>query len=436
MQGNNQIASLTGSPLGHYIKSIRIHYFRALFLHMLKVLWLCSWYPNEEDRFTGDFIQRQARAVSSFASIDLFHVVESKEGRYGLHSSEYNDHLKEHIQYIPCLQGNTRNKYSRIVRYFRAHQNFLKNYMAEYGLPDVVHVQVPIKAGLFAWYIKKKWQIPYIVTEHYGIYSNLAEDHYFKRSFLFRYLTKRVILNAKFLTTVSFSLGKEINDAGIRKRFKVVPNVVDTSLFKPSYSKNNTPFRFIHVSNMAPIKNVKGIIMAAKQLSEIRKDFELHFIGAEPAEYVSLAEELNLLNRQVFFRKEIPYHEVAEEIRRSHAMIIFSDTETQSCVAIEALCCGKPVIVTQTGGVKELVDEHNGLQVKPRDEKALCRAMDKLMNEYSKYDVNRIVSKAAARYSYEAVGQKFLKLYERMGVSKKGMPNEEEDLILTQPEEL
>lgn len=422
MQGNNQIASLTGSPLGHYIKSIRIHYFRPLFLHMLKVLWLCSWYPNEEDRFTGDFIQRQARAVSQFASLDVFHIVESYEGRKGLHSSEYNDQLREHIQYLPC---DRLSKPSRLIHYFRAHQQFLSSYIAQHGAPDLIHVQIPMKAGLFAWYAKKRLQIPYIVTEHYGIYSTLAEDHFFKRSFLFRYFTKLILLNAKFLTTVSFSLGKEINDAGIRKRFKVVPNVVDTTLFKPSYIKNNSTFRFVHVSNMAQVKNVRGMIMAAKQLSETGKKFELHFIGAEPDEYVSLAEELNLLNRQVFFKKEIPYNEVAEEIRRSHAMIIFSDTESQSCVAIEALCSGKPVIVTQTGGVKELIDEHNGLQVKPRDEKALFKAMDKMINEYGNYDVNKIVSKASARYSYEAVGQKFLKIYERT-IRRKSQKSEEE----------
>lgn len=41
------------------------------------VLWLCSWYPNDTDLFIGDFIQRQAQAVSLFAHVDVFSVIDA-----------------------------------------------------------------------------------------------------------------------------------------------------------------------------------------------------------------------------------------------------------------------------------------------------------------------------------------------------------------------
>lgn len=392
---------------------------------MIRALWFCSWYPNEEDRFTGDFIQRQARAVSKFADLDVYHVVESYEGRQGLFSSEYNDQLREHIEYIPCAPRDRRSKPPRLVKYLRAYVHFLKEYIKVHGKPDLIHVQVPMKAGLIALYAKKRWQIPYIVTEHYGIYSGQVEDAFVKRGFFFRYFSRKIIQEAKFLTTVSFSLGKEINEAGIKKRFKVVPNVVDTELFKPGLHPTGSVFRFIHISNMAPIKNVKGILQAVKQLTEIRTDFELHLIGAEPPELIELARELEILNRQVFFRGEIPYTDVALAMRQSEALIVFSENETQSCVALEALCSGKPLIVTQAGGVKELVDERNGFVVKPGDEKALRKAMDKIMNVYDRYQPHEIAAKASARYSYDAVGNKFLRIYERLS-HRIAAPKEEE----------
>jgi hypothetical protein len=34
------------------------------------------------------------------------------------------------------------------------------------GLPDIVHVQVPYKSGLAARYLRWRFGIPYVVTEH------------------------------------------------------------------------------------------------------------------------------------------------------------------------------------------------------------------------------------------------------------------------------
>ena len=40
----------------------------------MKVLWLASWYPNQLDKFTGDFIQRHARAVSQYCKVHVIFV--------------------------------------------------------------------------------------------------------------------------------------------------------------------------------------------------------------------------------------------------------------------------------------------------------------------------------------------------------------------------
>jgi hypothetical protein len=36
------------------------------------ILWLVSWYPNKLKPFDGDFIQRHAKAVSLFQTLQLF----------------------------------------------------------------------------------------------------------------------------------------------------------------------------------------------------------------------------------------------------------------------------------------------------------------------------------------------------------------------------
>src|SRR6185436_6828034 len=44
------------------------------------ILWLPSWYPNKISPYDGDFIQRHARAVSTFIQIHVVHFVRDIKG--------------------------------------------------------------------------------------------------------------------------------------------------------------------------------------------------------------------------------------------------------------------------------------------------------------------------------------------------------------------
>ena len=49
------------------------------------------------------------------------------------------------------------------------------------NLPDLVHVQVALKAGLIALYLKWKYRIPYVLTEHWsGYYPEAQRTAYIK----------------------------------------------------------------------------------------------------------------------------------------------------------------------------------------------------------------------------------------------------------------
>ena len=47
---------------------------------MMKVLWLTSWYPNDLDKWNGDFIQRQAQAAALYGNITVIHVEADAQG--------------------------------------------------------------------------------------------------------------------------------------------------------------------------------------------------------------------------------------------------------------------------------------------------------------------------------------------------------------------
>jgi glycosyltransferase involved in cell wall biosynthesis len=196
-----------------------------------------------------------------------------------------------------------------------------------------------------------------------------------------------------------------------KKSYAVISNVVDTSLFNYSPAPPASNFQFIHVSNMIPLKNTRGIIEAAAELKKNRSDFKVLLVGNIKEEYHELARQLQLLDTVIFFKGILPYKQIAKQIAAAHALIIFSDTESQSCVVLEALCSGRPAIVTNTGGVKELIHEDNGFKVQVRDTGDLVQKMNDMIEQYPSFDLEKISREAISNYSYDAVGRQFFELY-------------------------
>ena len=163
---------------------------------MKKVLWLASWYPNAEEPFIGDFIKRHAEAVSMYQPLTVLFV-----GKYGppIHADITNavvrgnktGSFEENILYYRSTGDSNimLSKIKSLYTYFKKHAEFIRQLRKRDDLPDLIHVHVAWKAGLFALYLKWKYKIPYVLTEHWTGYYEEAKDSLFKKSFLTRYLT-------------------------------------------------------------------------------------------------------------------------------------------------------------------------------------------------------------------------------------------------------
>ena len=125
----------------------------------------------------------------------------------------------------------------------------------------------------------------------------------------------------------------------------------------------------------------QGIIDAAKILSAKRTDFELKIIGRTSSTILNYAEQSGLLNQTVFFSGEIPYSHVANEMNEADAFILFSRSESSSCVVQESLCCGLPIISTQVGIALETIDESNGVFVEIDNSNSLAEKMNEMINK-------------------------------------------------------
>ena len=378
-----------------------------------KILWLCSWYPSATDPFNGDFIQRHARAAALYNDIHVIHVVGCVDGQMAPQAVEIREEagLTEQLFYFNKSQTIP----GRLLAQFQWTSLFrkgIRQYINRQGLPDLVHVQIPMKAGLLALWMRRKYHIPYLVTEHWGIYNEVEKLNYAGRSSLFKKYTRNIFRQAAAFISVSHYLAAGVNRLVLEKEYTVIPNVTDTRLFHPGTAKAPR-FRFIHVSNMVPLKNAEGILRAFHAIIQAGEDAELVMVGNQNQLLPALMIQYGLSPERVFFKGEVAYVQVAAEMRQAHALLVFSDIENSPCVIGEALCCGLPVIATRTGGIPELVNEENAILVNPRDETGLAEAMKTVMHNRKIYRPEQIAEKARTRFGYETAGKQMDSLYQQ-----------------------
>jgi len=101
----------------------------------------------------------------------------------------------------------------------------------KFGKPDLVHCNVLLYAGFVALYLKLRYGMVYILTEHWAGYLN--EDGTFKkRSSLGKAFMRFIGKNAAVITTVSGKLKDAMIACGINNQYFVIPNVVDATEMK------------------------------------------------------------------------------------------------------------------------------------------------------------------------------------------------------------
>lgn len=368
---------------------------------MKHILWLCSWYPNEVDKFRGDFVQRQAIATSQFCKIDVVHVVFCDEDHAT--ATTVNENLVEHIFYV-----KKKNKLVDFLFFYFIHQKIRRQFINKI---DLVHVQVTMNAGIMALIWKKIYNIPYVITEHYGIYNDKIEDRFSNRSNIYQFVCKQVFKYAELLISVSNFIAEGIKKEVCDIKVEIANNVVDTNLFYHQTKDDNSIFQFVHVSNLSTNKNVIGILQAFEKLLNKQNKIELIIIGGEQSDIDKLIKDFIHIKDKIKFVGEIEYAEVATWIQKGNCTIINSKIENSPCVLIESLCCGVPVIATHVGGIPEIISKENGILIESNNVQQLADAMNEIIENKSNYNSIEIATKAIQKYSYESVGNKINELY-------------------------
>jgi glycosyltransferase involved in cell wall biosynthesis len=381
----------------------------------MRVLMLPSFYGYPGKEHIGVFFKNQALAIKKVGiQVDVLYV-ESRTLR-DLSIGSLNE---SHFQIVEAIEDgiltirqkgwNTAVSTSiggycwsvltiRLVGY----------YIKRYGCPDLIHAHNIFWAGYAAVCISKKYQVPYIVTEHSSAFL-LGEIP--KK--LFGTVTS-VCRRASKVIAVSKSLANAVN-ANLKYsdvEIEVVPNVIDTEYFTlPSTEPYSKPYIFLAVANLNKNKGLHILIRAFEKAFRNQSDVLLHIGGDGPEreELIALVVNLGIID-QVHFLGYLKRSQVRDAMWRAHVFVLSSFKETFGVVLIEALATGLPIVTTRSGGPEDIVTKETGLLVSPGDVKdlsfALTRMHDKIINLRSE-----LRSYAVNNYSQKYVGNKIAEIY-------------------------
>jgi glycosyltransferase involved in cell wall biosynthesis len=299
-----------------------------------------------------------------------------------------------------------------VWRYFRAAGLGIRELRTRWGKPDIIHLHVSPPGGQIMALRRHFPHIPFLFTEHWTGYHPANGEY---RGFFRKWITSWAVRNAFAVAPVSRNLQRVMENHGLRGRFAVVPNAVRTDLFRPAAAPGpGKPFTFLHVSRLAPVKNVSGILRAAAELWRYRQDFRMVIAGQgeEKQMLEHLARTLFPSGECVHFAGQKEEGDLAEIMRGADCFVLFSDYENLPCVIAEAMASGLPVIATRVGGVPEQVCAGLGILIEPRDERGLRQAMEVMLEGTQRYDSGAIRSFAEREYSHAEVGKRYFRLYQ------------------------
>ena len=239
--------------------------------------------------------------------------------------------------------------------------------------PDIVHAHYASSYGLLGA----------LTHFHPFVVSVWGSDVYSypQAGFIYKKLLQYTFKRADLILSTSQCMAQETNKY-THKSIGITPFGVDTQLFKPEET-DKQDFVIGTVKTLSANYGIDLLIRAFAEISQrpTNKNIRLWIVGDGPdkAQLQELCHQLNITEK-VDFKGFVNNNELPAIYNAFDIMVALSHKESFGVVAIEAMSCGCPVVVSDAEGFCEIVDNGTDGVIVPRgDYKAAAKAIQKLV---------------------------------------------------------
>lgn len=304
----------------------------------------------------------------------------------------------------------------KLWHYYRDFQlkRILLNLLKEQK-PDLVHIHFSIYYSWVLDSVCRKLNIPYCITEHASFFETSMKRRFFGPR------TRKALNHANRVFAVSEAL-KKIMLRYVNREIDVKFNIVDPDLFRPDEEERQAKrngSRFITVGSLDE-NDKKGYELLIESLWMIKQrspelEFQCDIIGSGPnrSKLEAMVQKYKL-QPNVKFLGDIPNHEMARYYNQADFFVSSSRSETFGVAAVEAMCCGLPVVTTISGGPEEFVTEKEGIIVGKASAEAISEGIQRMIVNCPHYDRKHIRSYINNLFSRDKYLEYMKRVYDRL----------------------
>jgi len=201
-----------------------------------------------------------------------------------------------------------------------------------------------------------------------------------------KWLLKRTLLKANTVFSTSECMKNETNKYS-DKKISVIPFGVDISVYKNSTDSNESDNTSINIGIVKVLAHKYGVDVLIKAFSLLQKEAKIpvHLMvvgsGPESENLKKLSEELNV-QEDITFAGRLPNRDIPRVLSELDIFVLSSrsDGESFGVAAVEAGAAGLPCVVTNVGGLPEVVvDRVTGIVVEKENPKLMAKAIIELV---------------------------------------------------------
>jgi len=257
-----------------------------------------------------------------------------------------------------------------------------------YSDKEIDLVEAPDWTGITSFIKPKK--CPIIIRLH-------GSDTYFCHldnrpvKWVNKFHEKRALISADALLSVSqFTADTTNNVFDLIKKFTIIPNPIDTSLFQPNKTAQKRK-NILYFGSLIRKKGLLELPLIFNKVIEDNADAQLILIGKDVSDIISgnasiwqMMQELfsDEAKKKVTYLGSVPYTEIKQKIEDSTLCVFPSFAEAFPVSWLEAMAMEKPIVASNIGWAKEMVDDgENGFLVHPANHDVFAKKINTLLND-------------------------------------------------------
>ncbi|MEX0921058.1 MAG: glycosyltransferase family 4 protein [Candidatus Pacearchaeota archaeon] len=292
--------------------------------------------------------------------------------------------------------------------------------------PDVIYAHFgPNAIKVNNLLIENKIKIP-LVAHFHG--TDLTSLPYLNKVYLKNLKKLKENKNLICLVNSHFLERKLLNLDFPKKKIRIVYNTFNSAFSKrkkKDFFQKGKTFKIVNVSRFINFKGHKYLIDAFKKIVEIYPKSRLILIGdgEKKGEMINYSKSLGIYDK-IDFKGSVPHMEISKILKECDVYVQPSikdpkthQEESFGIVLLETIASGIPVIVTNTGGMPEVVGKETKFSfiVKQKDSEDLFNKLNYLVSGDYKFSSNQEYAKEIlTKFSNEKFISRILKSIEEV----------------------